>query len=70
VERRRRFWGLVTGAGAVLLAASALADVLGYGDPGFGWQQTLGTVVGALAVVLGLAWMWLGRTRRGASSTG
>lgn len=70
MERSRRLGGLVAGAGALLVAASALADVLGYGDPGFGWQQTLGAVVGALGVVLGLAWMRLARARRGASSTG
>ncbi len=44
---------LVIGVG--LLAASLLADVIGIGDDvGFGTQQTLGTVVGAVIAAAGL----------------
>ncbi len=44
---------LVIGIG--LLAASLLADVVGIGDdPGFGSQQTTGTIVGVIITVVGL----------------
>jgi len=44
---------LVIGIG--LLAASLLADVIGIGDdPGFGNQQTLGTIVGVAIMAVGL----------------
>ena len=44
---------LVVGIG--LLAASLLADVIGIGDnPGFGNQQTMGTVAGVLITAAGL----------------
>jgi hypothetical protein len=44
---------LVIGIG--LLAASLLADVIGIGDdPGFGRQQTMGTVAGAVITAVGL----------------
>jgi len=42
--------------GVGLLAASLLADTIGIGDdPGFGTQQTFGTAVGAIIILLGLA---------------
>jgi len=44
---------LVIGIG--LLAASLLADIIGIGDdPGFGSQQTTGTVVGVIIAAVGL----------------
>ncbi len=44
---------LVIGTG--LLAASLLADVIGIGDdPGFGNQQTIGTIVGVAIMAVGL----------------
>ena len=44
---------LVIGIG--LLAASLLADVIGIGDdPGFGNQQTIGTIVGVAIMAVGL----------------
>ncbi len=44
---------LVIGIG--LLAASFLADVIGIGDdPGFGNQQTMGTIAGVVITVIGL----------------
>ncbi len=44
---------LVIGLG--LLGASLLADVIGIGDdPGFGIQQTTGTIVGAIITAVGL----------------
>ncbi len=44
---------LVIGIG--LLAVSLLADVIGIGDdPGFGNQQTMGTIAGVAIMVIGL----------------
>lgn len=44
---------LVVGIG--LLGASLLADVIGIGDdPGFGSQQTMGTIAGAVIAAVGL----------------
>ena len=44
---------LVVGGG--LLVASLLADVIGIGDdPGFGRQQTMGTIAGAIVTAVGL----------------
>ena len=41
--------------GVVLLAASLLADTIGIGDdPGFGRQQTMGTIAGAALAAVGL----------------
>jgi hypothetical protein len=40
--------------GIGLLVASLLADVIGIGDdPGFGKQQTMGTIAGVVIMVLG-----------------
>jgi len=48
---------LVIGTG--LLAASLLADVIGIGDdPGFGNQQTMGTIVGVAIMAVGLFLMF------------
>ena len=47
-------WTLM-GVGVVLVLISGLADNLGLGgQPGFGWKQTLGVVIGVLLVVTGL----------------
>jgi len=47
--------GIIIIIGAGLLAASLLADVIGIGDdPGFGMQQTMGTIAGAVIGFLGL----------------
>ena len=47
---------LVVGIG--ILAGSLLADVVGIGDnPGFGNQQTIGTVAGAVVTAVGLCFM-------------
>ncbi len=44
---------LVIGIG--LLAVSLLADVIGIGDdPGFGNQQTMGTIAGVVITAIGL----------------
>ena len=44
---------LLVGVG--LLAASLLADTIGIGDdPGFGRQQTIGTIAGAVLAAVGL----------------
>ena len=46
---------LVIVIGVGLLAASLLADVTGLGDnPGFGPQQTMGTITGAVIACIGL----------------
>lgn len=43
-------------AGALLGITTLAADWLGLGDrPGFGWQQALGTVLGGILMVVGLA---------------
>ena len=47
--------GLLVLIGAGLLLVSLLADVVGIGDdPGFGFQQTTGTVVGLIIAAVGL----------------
>ena len=53
-------WLLVS-AGAVIFLVSALADAIDIGDGGFGWKQTLGVIVGAAIVVVGLALVYLQR---------
>jgi hypothetical protein len=59
---RKRIGVVVALAGVVLLILSAFADQFGYGDEGFGWLQTLGVIVGAVAIALGLvAIFWRGR---------
>ena len=47
--------GIIVIIGVGLLAASLLADVIGIGDdPGFGKQQTMGSIAGVVITVLGL----------------
>jgi len=70
---RRMIGPILTGAGVLILAASLLANVigrfpigqsLGFGrDPGFGIQQTTGTIIGVAVLMLGI-WFW----RRGAEA--
>jgi hypothetical protein len=51
----RKMAGIIVIIGVGLLAASLLADVIGIGDdPGFGMQQTMGTIAGVVIVFLGL----------------
>jgi len=45
---------LVALLGLLLGAASALADVLGFGKEGFGSNQTMGTAGGVLLLLIGL----------------
>ena len=41
--------------GVLILMASLLADIIGLGDdPGFGRQQTIGTIGGAVVTAVGL----------------
>lgn len=40
--------------GALGLLVFLLADVLGYGRPGFGIRQIIGTSAGGVAVIVGL----------------
>jgi hypothetical protein len=47
--------GIILVIGGGLLLASLLADVIGIGDdPGFGMQQTMGTIAGVAIAILGL----------------
>jgi Na+/proline symporter len=52
---KNRVGAVVAAAGVVIVVLSAFADPFGYGDEGFGWLQTLGVVIGAGVLVLGLA---------------
>jgi hypothetical protein len=53
---------LVIGLGVLLVVVSVFADALGLGrEPGFGWKQSLGLVVGLVIVVVGVAWSRLSR---------
>ena len=50
--------GIIVIIGGGLLVVSLLADVIGVGDdPGFGTQQMMGTIAGAVIAVLGLVVM-------------
>ena len=40
--------------GALGLVVFLLADILGYGGPGFGIRQIIGTIAGGAAVIVGL----------------
>ena len=40
--------------GVLGLIVFALADILGYGRPGFGTRQIIGTVAGGVAFIVGL----------------
>jgi hypothetical protein len=48
----------------MLLVLAAFADPLGIGgDDAFGWEQALGTALGAVALIAGLASMYVPRRR-------
>ena len=48
---------LVLGLGALLVLVSALADVLRIGgEPGFGYKQGVGVLVGIALILAGLCW--------------
>jgi hypothetical protein len=50
---------MLIAGGAVLVALSALSDVIGIGaDEGFGWKQLLGISVGVAAIVVGAGLMY------------
>jgi hypothetical protein len=40
--------------GVLGLAVFLLADVIGYGGPGFGIRQIIGTIAGAVAAIVGI----------------
>ena len=52
-------------AGVVIFVLSVFANQFGYGDEGFGWQQSLGTIVGAVLAIAGAVDKW----RRRAATT-
>ena len=55
MERRKTAGIILLVAGIVILALSLAADALGIGiSPLFGWRQITGTIVGAIAIVVGL----------------
>jgi hypothetical protein len=57
---RRMLGGLLAAGGLVLLVLSLFADPIGIGnDEGFGTQQTIGTIVAGVALVAGLALMYV-----------
>jgi hypothetical protein len=48
---------LVLGIGALVVLVSVLADVLGIGgEPGFGYTQDVGVLVGAAIIIAGVWW--------------
>jgi len=54
--------GILIAAGAALVVLSLLAEPIGLGSSeGFGWEQILGLIVGAVTIVAGLAGMMLDR---------
>ena len=51
---RNPIGAVLIAAGSVFVVFSALADVIGIGEGGFGWKQILGVIIGA--VVTQPAW--------------
>jgi len=50
----RRTLGIIVAVlGVALLVISALADVIGIGNPGFGFRQIAGVLVGAAGAIFG-----------------
>ena len=64
---QRMIGPIITASGAAILLASLFANVIGQfaagqslglgRDPGFGGQQTLGTIVGTAVLIVGV-WLW------------
>jgi hypothetical protein len=52
---------MLIAVGFVFLVFSALADVIGIGDGGFGGKQILGVIIGAVVAVVGAALIYLER---------
>lgn len=51
---RKTLGTLIALAGLGLLAASALADVMGFGETGFGPNQVRGTIGGGVLLIFGI----------------
>ncbi len=52
---KKTFGTAVLVVGIVILVVSLFADSFGIGDsPGFGFEQTIGSIVGAIVTVVGL----------------
>ena len=47
---------LVFGLGVLVVLVSALADVIGIGQPGFGYKQGAGLLVGIALILAGVLW--------------
>ena len=61
---------VVLALGALILLASALADSIGLGDdPGFGRQQTIGVIFGAVVLAVGV-YLWKKADESGGSGPG
>jgi hypothetical protein len=65
--KKRVVWLLVV-LGAALFALSAFADPIGLGDgDGIGWKQSIGMVIGAAALIAGLALLYVRRADTGSA---
>ena len=50
---------IVLVAGLLLVILSITADAVGIGaEPGFGWKQTLGVILGVLVAAAAAWWTW------------
>ena len=50
----RKIIGIILiGVGVLALTVFLLADVIGYGRPGFGIRQIIGTIAGGVAAIVG-----------------
>ena len=58
---RNAVGAVLVAAGSVFLVFSALADVIGIGEGGFGWKQILGVIIGAVVAASGAALIYLER---------
>ena len=47
---------LVFGLGVLVVLVSVLADVVGIGQPGFGYKQGAGVFVGMALIIAGVWW--------------